>query len=123
MVFVRDGRIIDAGHDGRLHVLQTFKPMKRRVGLERYYFDRRIEFFKPSARPDKSSARAETGDEVSHAPAGLLPYFERSRSVMRLPVGRIVVLIGVEIEFRVLFIQAARFTNRAVRSFKRAGQD
>src|SRR5262249_55896651 len=96
-LFVRDRRIVDARHDRRLHMLHPFKAVKRGIGLHRDQFHAWLKFSQPSPGPNEGPARAKARDEMGDAPRGLLEYFNARRLVMRSPVGRIVVLIGVKI--------------------------
>ena len=49
------------------------------------------------AGADERAARAETGDEMRDAALGLLEDLDGGRVVVRLPVGGVVVLIGIEV--------------------------
>ena len=76
-IFVGERRIVDAGHDRRLHVLQPLEPVERRVGLKRNQLDRRVELPQPAARADERAAGAEAGDEVRQPAARLLDDLRR----------------------------------------------
>src|SRR6185369_8335419 len=67
VALIRDAGIIDSGHYRRLHVFESFEPMKRRVGLKRYNFDIGVQFFQPARRTHESPARSEAGDEMGHS--------------------------------------------------------
>src|SRR5262249_56237901 len=78
-------------------MLHPFKAVKRGIGLHRDQFHAWLKFSQPSPGPNEGPARAKARDEMGDASRGLLEYFNARRFVMRAPVGRIVVLIGVKI--------------------------
>src|SRR2546422_3992644 len=119
--FIGKRRVVDARHDGRLHVLQSFEAVKRRIGLHRDQFDFGFEFAQTAPRSDESPARAESGDEVSDAPSGLVEYLDACRFVMGAPVSRVVVLVGVKIFVGIGGHDFAHGQDRAVRTGERIG--
>src|SRR5262249_52595625 len=118
-VFVRQFRVVDAGHDRRRHVLQPFKTVKRRVRLERNDPDFGVQFLEPTPDSYKSAACAQSRDKMSYTAACLLPDFQGGTLVVSLPVCRIVVLIRVEVLVRVLGIQPSSLTDSPVGAFER----
>ena len=63
-IVVGQRRVVDAGHDRRLHVLEPLEAVQRRVGLHRGEHDRLVELAQAAADADERAARAEPGDEV-----------------------------------------------------------
>src|SRR6185369_9748584 len=59
---------------------------------------------------------------MSNSAGGLFPDLHSGGFVMCLPIRRIVVLIWIEVEVRVLGKQPPRFSNSSVRTFERARQ-
>ena len=64
--------------------------------------------------PHERAAGAHGGDEVGEASASLVDDFGAGMFEVRLPVGRIVVLIGVEVAIRVGIVDFAAETDGAV---------
>ncbi len=60
---------------------------------------------------------------MRYAPLRLLPDFRPRTRIVRLPVGRVVVLVGIKILVRLLRVYFAGFQNRAVRGQARVGQN
>src|SRR5258706_10592171 len=102
IALVRPGCVVDSRHNCRFHVLQTLEAVKRRIGLKRYDLDVRIELLKPAAGSHEGAARSQPGNEVSNSSRGLLPNLDGRGVIVRLPVCRVVVLICVEVEIRIL---------------------
>src|SRR5438552_19136539 len=98
-------------------MLHPFEAMKRGIGLHRDEFDCSFYLSQAPSSADKSAARAEAGNKMGDPPFGLLPDLVCSRVVVRLPVGRIVILIGIEIFTGRFAVSLARFSNRAIRTF------
>ena len=71
---------------------------------------------------DEGATGAEAGDEVGDAAGGLFPDFVGGAAIVRLPVGRIAVLIGIEIFFGIGGDHFLHFADRAVGAFV-AGSD
>ena len=113
-VLVGQQRIVDAGPDRRLHVLEPLDAVQRRIGLNRDQPDVATMLAQAPADADERAARAEAGDEMRHAAVGLRQDLGRRRLVVRPPVGVVVVLVGVEVPFRV-----ARRTAGALRGSRR----
>jgi len=86
------------------------------VGLETDALNSRIELLQPPGRAHKSAARAHAGDEMGDGVFGLLPNFGRGGLVMRAPVGRVAVLIGIKIFLRIAGVNLTSAPDRSVRS-------
>ena len=71
--------------------------MKRVVRLHAVAFDRGVKFLEPARRADKCAAGPESGNEVGDPAIRLLPNLQSRCLVVRLPVGVVVVLVGVEV--------------------------
>ena len=83
----------------------------------------RVELLQAAGGADEGPAGAKPGDEVRDAPGGLLPDFHRRAIVVRLPVGGVVVLVGIKIGVGVLGVELPGFADGAVGAFGRVGQD
>ena len=105
------------------HVLPAFQAMERRIRLQADASHRRIEFLEPPRRADKSAAGSQARHKVRDAPLGLLPNFRSGGLVMRLPVGRVAVLVGVEKLVRRRSVNLPCAADGAVRSFVRRRQN
>ena len=121
-VVVRDARIVDAGDDGRLHVLEPLDAVERGVGLHRDQADTRHLGAQAPGDARERPARPEPRDEVRDPAAGLGEDLRAGRVVVRPPVGIVVVLIRIEIAVGLGLIQPARLADRAVGSFHRVRQ-
>ena len=97
--------------------------MKRRVGLKGDQADIGVELTQPATDAHEGATRAEARDEVRDAPFGLFPDLRRGGLVVRLPVGGIVVLVGIEVPIGVFGGQFAGFEDRAVGGEARIRQD
>src|SRR2546428_13432447 len=75
--------------------------MKRRVRLQTDATDFRIQLLQPPRRSDECAARPQPSNKVCNAAGCLLPDFAGGGAVMRLPVCRISVLVGVKIVRRI----------------------
>ena len=120
-VLVGQRRIVDARDDGRLHVLEPLEAVQRRVGLHGDQPDAGSRLAQPTARSHEGPARAQSRDEVGDRPVGLLEELGPGRLVVRAPVGRITVLIRVEVGVRVLGVELLRHADRSVGSLQGAG--
>src|ERR1041385_9406689 len=60
---------------------------------------------------------------MSNAAFALLPDFIRCAVIMRLPVGIVRVLVGVEVLIRVFSIEFPSFADRPIRSFPRISKN
>ena len=113
-VFVSEIFIINARHDGGRHVLEAFESVEAgcRLHGDELYVGRILAQAATDAH--EGAGGAESGDEVSDAAAGLVPDLDAGSFVMGQPVGRIVVLIRVEVLLRVLPVLFAAGANGAV---------
>src|SRR5205814_2134828 len=64
--------------------------------------------------PHEGAAGAHRRDEVRDAPAGLLDNLGPGTVEVRLPIGRVVVLVGIEVAIGVVFVNLAADANGAV---------
>src|ERR687893_2265157 len=119
---VGDGGIVDLRHYGARHVLHALEAVERRVGLEGDDLNFRVVLLEARARPDEGAARAETSDEVRDLTFGLLPDLGRRGLVVRARVGRVLVLVGVEVPLGVLGVQAPRLPDGAVGALAGVGE-
>ena len=122
-VLVGDGRVVDGGHDGALHVLHAFEAVEGRVGLEGDDLYLRVVLLEAGRRTDEGAARAKPGDEVRDLAVRLLPDLGRRRFVVRARVGRVGVLVRIEVAFGVLGVEPPRLTDGPVRALARVGQN
>src|SRR5207244_720673 len=76
-----------------------------------------IQFLQPPRGSNKGAARTESCDEISDATGSLLPNLICRGAVMRLPVRRIAVLVGVKVFVRLRSHDLVYFTNRTVGAF------
>src|SRR5262249_14500998 len=81
-----------------------------------------IEFLEAARGADESAAGAESGNEMRDAAAGLLPDFVRGAAIVGLPVGRIAVLVGIEIFVGISGDHFFDFSDSAIGAFV-AGSD
>src|SRR5687768_12632893 len=63
-ILVSDGRVVDGGHDGALHVLHAFEAVESRVGFEGDGLYPRVVLLETRRRTDEGAARAKPCDEV-----------------------------------------------------------
>src|ERR671911_2657045 len=96
-VLVGDGRVVDGGHDGALHVLHPFEAVEGRVGFEGDSLNCRVVLLETRRRTDEGAARAEPGDEVRDLAVRLLPNLRRRRFIVRARVGGVGVLVRIEV--------------------------
>ena len=104
-------------------MLQAFEAVERPVRLHRDQLHRGLLLLQPPAGAHERAARAEAGDEVRDAPAGLGQDLDGGRVVVRPPVGLVAVLVGVEVALGLEREQPPRLADGAVRSFERVGPD
>src|SRR5690606_32674031 len=81
-----------------------------------------VELFQAARGAGEGAAGAQSGDEVGNLPLRLLPDFRRGTFGVRLPVGRIVVLVGV-VQARIGGGQFTGHHNRPVGAFQRISED
>src|SRR5918995_2047303 len=122
-ILVSDGRVVDGGHDGALHVLHAFEAVESRVGFEGDGLYPRIVLLQTGRRADKSPARAKPGDEVRDLAVRLLPDLRRRRFVVRARVGGVGVLVRIEVVFGVLGVEPPRLADGPVRAVIRVSKD
>src|SRR5918997_734457 len=122
-ILVGDGRVVDGGHDGALHVLHAFEAVESRVGFEGDGLYCWVVLLETRRRTDEGAARAEPGDEVRDLAVRLLPDLRRRRFIMRARVGGVGVLVRIEVAFGVLCVEPPRLTDGPVRAVVRIGKD
>src|SRR5215210_5498234 len=118
-----DGRVVDGGHDGALHVLHAFEAVEGRVRLEGDDLYLGVVLLEARRRADEGTARAQARYEVRDLAACLLPDLRRRRIVVRARVGRVGVLVRVEVSLRVLGVEPPRLPDGPVRAFAGIRQD
>ncbi len=116
---VRDARVPDLRHDGGGQVLQPLQAVKRVLWLDRDGANGRVMLLQTSRRADERAGGAKSGDEVRDASGGLREDLHGRALVMRPHVGRIRVLIRIEVEVRLARHQVANRPDGAVRSLQR----
>src|ERR687889_62337 len=121
-VLVGDGRVVDGGNDGALHVLHAFEAVEGRVGFEGDGLYPRVVLLETGRRTDKGAARAKPCNEVCDLAVRLLPDLRRRRFVVRARVGRVGVLVRIEVAFGVFGVEPSRLTDGPVRALVRIGQ-
>src|SRR5215213_2634511 len=119
---IRYGRLVDGGHDGALHVLHPLQAVEGRVGLEGDDLYGGVVLLKPRRRPHEGAARTEPGDEVRDLTGALLPDLRRRGLVVGARVGRVGVLVRVEVPLGVLRVEPPRLPDGPVRALARIGQ-
>src|ERR671914_1952248 len=62
-ILIGDGRVVDGGHDGALHVLHAFQAVESRVRFEGDGLYLRVVLLEAGRRTDKGVARAKPRDE------------------------------------------------------------
>src|ERR687895_614579 len=122
-ILVGDGRVVDGGHEGAIHVLHAFKAVESRVGFEGNGLYCWVVLLETRRRTDEGAARAEPGDEVRDLAVRLLPDLRRRRFVVRARVGGVGVLVRIEVAFGVLCVEPPRLTDGPVRAVVRVGKD
>src|SRR5215212_3378187 len=115
--------VVDGGNDRALHVLHALQPVERRLGLERDYPYLGVVLLETARSADEGAAGAEAGYEVRDLTARLLPDLLRRRLVVRSRIGRLGVLVRVEVSPRLLRKEPPRLPDGPVRSLARVGQD
>src|ERR671920_2443359 len=121
-ILVGDGRVVDGGHDGALHVLHAFQTVESRVWFEGDNLYLRAVLLETRRRADEGPARAEPCDEVCDLAVGLLPDLGRRRFVVRARVGRVGVLVRIEVAPGFLGVEPPRLTDGPVRALVGVGQ-
>ena len=109
--------------DGRCHVFHPLQTVKRGIRLHQDRLDFRIQVLQSPARPHERARGAGARHEMSHAMIGLFPDLHCRPLEVGLPVGVVVVLVGVKILFRMFGHQSPALVVSAVRTFQRVGFD
>src|SRR5215213_7025018 len=122
-VLVGYRRVVDRGHDGTLHVLHALEAVEGRIGFEGDGLHPRVVLLETRRRTDEGAARAEPGDEVRDLAVRLLPDLGCRRLVVRPRVGRVGVLVGIEVALGILGVEPPRLADGPVRAIPRVGQD
>src|SRR5829696_2031594 len=122
-ILVGDGRVVDGGHDGALHVLHAFEAVESRVGFEGNGLYCWVVLLETRRRTDEGAARAEPGDEVRDLAVRLLPDLRRRRFIVRARVGGVGVLVRIEVAFGVLSVEPPRLTDGPVRAVVRVSKE
>src|SRR5215211_1762382 len=121
-VLLGDGRVVDGGNDGALHVLHAFEAVEGRVGFEGDGLYSRVVLLETRRRTDEGAARAKPCNEVCDLAFRLLPDLRRRRLVVRARIGRIGVLVRIEVTFGILGVEPPCLTDGPVRALVRVGQ-
>src|SRR5215218_6003404 len=121
-ILVGDGRVVDGGNGGALHVLHAFEAVEGRVGFEGDGLYGRVVLLETRRRTDEGAARAKPCNEVCDLAVRLLPDLGRRRLVVRARIGRIGVLVRIEVAFWILGVEPPRLTDGPVRTLVRIGQ-
>ena len=95
-------------------MLEPFDAVEGLGGLGSDHLNGGIEGFEAAASTHHGAAGADRSDKMGHAPARLLPDFGRSSISVGVPIGGIVVLVGLEIAIWIGFVHLPRLQNRAV---------
>ena len=103
-------------------MLQSFDPVKG-GGLHLDQPDRRVKLLQPPPSAHQGASGADGGDQVGDPSPGLLPDLRGRMKVMRLRIGRVVVLVRFEVPAGLLLIDAPGLEDRPVRAFGGVGQD
>src|SRR5215218_3299001 len=122
-ILIGDGRVVDGRHDGALHVHHAFEAVESRVGFEGDDLYPRVVLLETRRRTDEGAASAEPGDEVRDLASRLLPDLGRRRLVVRARVGRVGVLVRIEVALGVLGVEPPRLTDGPVRAIAGVGKD
>src|SRR5215204_815670 len=122
-ILVGYGRVVYRGHDGALHVLHAFEAVEGRVRFEGDGLYLGVVLLETRRRTDEGAARSESGDEVCDLAVRLFPDLGRRRLVVRARVGRIGVLVRIEVALGVLSVEPPRLTDGPVRAVVGVGQD
>src|SRR5919112_955364 len=72
-----DGRLVDGGNDGALHVLHAFEAVESRVGFEGDGLYDRVVLLETCRRTDEGAARAKPCNEMCDLAVRLLPDLRR----------------------------------------------
>src|SRR5260370_8568488 len=99
-ILIGDGVVVNRGTYRRRHVLPTLESVEGRIRLQADAADARVQLLEAPCGADKRAARSECSHEMRDAAPCLLPDFAGRSAVLRLPVGRIAVLIGIKIFLR-----------------------
>src|SRR5260370_21334944 len=100
--------MVDRRYERGTHVIPTLEAMEGRVGLQADALNSRIQLLEPSLGTHKGAAGSKSGDKVGNVVFGLLPNLERGGLIVRAPICRIAVLIGIEIPLRIAGVNLAR---------------
>src|SRR5262245_12791374 len=103
-------------------MLETFETVERTLRLHGDDLDPWIKFAQTASRSHQRPVRAQPRNEMSDLPRSLLDDLGAGAVVMRERVGRVVVLVGIEVLAGVLLEQSFRFNDRAVAPLSRIGQ-
>src|SRR5258706_10296926 len=104
-------------------MLGAFDPVERRIRLQRYATDSRIQLFQSPGGADESSSRPHDRNKMRDASFGLLPDFVGSGLVVRAPVGVVGILVRVEIKIGMLFRELVGDPGSAVGAFSGIRED
>src|SRR5258708_13597807 len=99
-ILIGDGVVVNRGTYCRRHVLPAWESVEGCIRLEADAANGRVQLLEAPRGADKRAARSECGHEMCDAASGLLPDFAGRGAVVRLPVGRVAVLIGIKIFLR-----------------------
>src|SRR5687767_11487479 len=114
MYLVSKRRIVDPWLDGGRHMLESLQAVEGSVGLEANDLHMRQLLTQISSCADQCAGCAESSYKVSHALISLAQDLRSRGSVMRLPVGVVVVLVSVPVNVGLFGSQLTRRQDRAV---------
>lgn len=104
-------------------MFEPFQPVQGGIGLKRNKSDIGVIFPQASSCVDEGACGAQFGGEMRDAPFGLVPDFDTPCFVMGLPVGRVVILIGIVEPFGVLDVELACHADSAIGAFEEICKD
>src|SRR5205823_5013575 len=99
--------VVKTGAYGAGHVLEAFQSVESAGRLGRVTLHFRKIAAQAFGRPGERSAGSHRGDEVGNRAVGLFNNLRAGAVEVRLPVGRIVVLIGIEVTVGIFAIDLA----------------
>ena len=120
---VRDRGLPDPGHDRGRKVLQAFEPVERVRRLDGDGLDRAVVLLEPGGGAHERPRGAQAGHEMSDPAGRLLQDLARGAFIVRARVGRVGVLVRVEVSVGIGRDDVAHHADRAVRAFAGVAED